>query len=152
MRWVAAAWGLFILSTVVVEWFDWESSASAVVIVPLLMSVLYSQVYRYRSVSTPSQKEQTKWLIVAIALNVVQVAVDVTLARPKTPITSPICRTAMLPTEAFHNNRSKSFVYQIVGKFAGAFGTRKFTGSEIVSALSEFIRILTASHVPNPKA
>jgi hypothetical protein len=71
MRWVALVWGLFILSTIVSDWFLWDSVQSAFVIVPLLLAVLYSQVFRYRKVSTPAQREQTKWLLVAIALNVI---------------------------------------------------------------------------------
>ncbi|MEX1143208.1 MAG: GAF domain-containing protein [Anaerolineales bacterium] len=75
MRLFAIGWAVFIVSTVVSDWFNWESAQAALVIVPGLGAVLYSQVFRYRKVSTPGQREQTKWLIVAIALNVVSVIV-----------------------------------------------------------------------------
>lgn len=73
-RYFALAWAVFIVSTVVVPWFEWNSAQAALVIVPLLVVVLYSQVYRYQRISTPSQKEQTKWLIFAIVANVVLIA------------------------------------------------------------------------------
>jgi hypothetical protein len=89
MRFFAIAWGLFIISTLFSDWFNWESAQAALVVVPGLVAVIYSQVYRYRKVSTPAQKEQTKWLIVALALNVVLVivtglATDAALAAPGT--------------------------------------------------------------------
>jgi hypothetical protein len=67
-RYLVLGWGLFALSTTFGDWFEWTPAQSALVIVPLMLFMLYSQVYRYRNVSTPTQKEQTKWLIVAIAL------------------------------------------------------------------------------------
>lgn len=75
-RFLAIAWSLFTISTVVWPWFDWESSASALVILPLLVVVLYSYIYRYRRVFTPAQKEQTKWLIGAIVANIVLVTLS----------------------------------------------------------------------------
>lgn len=66
-RYLAIAWGLFAATTIFGDWFVWDPNADALVVAPLLLAVLYSQVYRYRKVSTPLQKEQTKWLIVAIA-------------------------------------------------------------------------------------
>jgi hypothetical protein len=68
-RFVALAWVIFIVSTVVVQWFAWDSDQAAFAIVPFLAFVLYSQVYRYRAVSTVAEKEQTKWLIGAIGAN-----------------------------------------------------------------------------------
>lgn len=72
-RFVAFAWALFVFSTTVSDWFDWASPFSSLVIAALIAFVFYSQVSRYRNVSTPAQKEQTKWLIVAIAANVILV-------------------------------------------------------------------------------
>lgn len=69
-RYVALLWSLFVTSSVYSDWFDWNSPLSGLIVVPLLGAMLYSQIYRYRKVSTPAQKEQIKWLIVAIALNV----------------------------------------------------------------------------------
>jgi hypothetical protein len=79
-RGLAIAWSLFVGSTLIVPWFAWESAASAVVIVPLLVAVLYSYVYRYRNVFTRTQQEQTKWLIAAIILNIILVATSGVLA------------------------------------------------------------------------
>jgi len=72
-RYIALGWSLFSISTVYSNWFDWESPLSGLIVVPLLGAILYSQIYRYRKVSTPAQREQTKWLIVALALNVLLV-------------------------------------------------------------------------------
>lgn len=71
-RWLVLGWGIFITGTVVFEeLFNWDSPIAAAAIVLVLSVVLYSQIYRYRNVSTPPQREQTKWLIAAIAGNVV---------------------------------------------------------------------------------
>jgi hypothetical protein len=75
-RYFAILWAVFILSTVVVPWFDWDSSLSAVAIVPLLVVVLYSAIYRYRKVFTVAQREQTKWLIAAVAANIVLILIS----------------------------------------------------------------------------
>lgn len=72
-RFIAYAWVLFVVTTTVSDWFDWESPFSSLVIASLIGTVLFSQVSRYRNISTPAQKEQTKWLIVAIAANVILV-------------------------------------------------------------------------------
>jgi hypothetical protein len=75
-RWLVLGWGVFISGTVVFgDYFSWDSPVAAAAIVTILSLVLYSQIYRYRKVSTPAQREQTKWLIAAIAANVVLIIV-----------------------------------------------------------------------------
>jgi len=46
-------------------WLNW--------LVPLVVygAVIYSQIYRYRRVSTPVQRQQTKWIILGVAAGVV---------------------------------------------------------------------------------
>lgn len=42
-------------------WLNW--------LVPLVVygAIVYSQIYRYRRVSTPVQRQQTKWIILGVA-------------------------------------------------------------------------------------
>jgi hypothetical protein len=75
-RYIAVLWLIFVLSTILSEWFVWTQEASALMVVPVLATVLYSQIYRYRKVSTPTQREQTKWLLVAIALLAITLALS----------------------------------------------------------------------------
>ena len=46
-------------------WLNW--------LIPLVVygAVIYSQIYRYRRVSTPVQRQQTKWIILGVAAGVV---------------------------------------------------------------------------------
>jgi hypothetical protein len=47
-------------------WFDWESPLAGIVIVSLSVVTLYGQWVRYSKVSTVAQREQSRWLLVAI--------------------------------------------------------------------------------------
>src|SRR5258708_34001460 len=46
----------------------WPPILLAPVLMSLLASVLYAQIYRYRNVSTALQRQQTKWIIFAFAI------------------------------------------------------------------------------------
>ena len=73
-RWM----GLILLLGIIWEFFDsfpshasrfnanWPEWLSLLVQGVLLVAIIYSQIYRYRGVSTPVQRQQTKWVVLGV--------------------------------------------------------------------------------------
>jgi hypothetical protein len=91
-RWMGLILLLLIISDVLV---DFPSSLSpfaahwpAWLVLPSILvfcgAIIYSQIYRYRHVSTPAQRQQTKWVALGltVALAVITVILAVTLLVP----------------------------------------------------------------------
>lgn len=72
-RWLPLAWvatGAIALSA---PWDAYPASlliVLSVLAVPLLLSIVLAQILRYRHRSTPEERQQTKWLLVALVLQV----------------------------------------------------------------------------------
>ena len=67
-------------------------TVSYVVFLGMVVSLVWSQVYRYRRVSSPAQRQQTKWIVFGTTLGVagtfpVQLPVDISLVGGDTPLT-----------------------------------------------------------------
>ena len=67
-------------------------SVSYLVFLGMVVSLVWSQVYRYRRVSTPAQRQQTKWVVFGTTLGVagtfpLQLPVDLSLVGGDTPLT-----------------------------------------------------------------
>jgi hypothetical protein len=89
-RLVPRPMGLILLLGIIYEGFNnfpsltspfdaqWPAGLSLLVFAALLLAILASHIYRYRRVSTPLQRQQTKWVIFAItAIVVVQIVICV---------------------------------------------------------------------------
>jgi len=73
IRWLVLVWVAYyivdfspILPHNQVGWF-WYPAFSFLFFISFMGSLVVAQIYRYRSVSTPVQRQQTKWIIFAIA-------------------------------------------------------------------------------------
>jgi hypothetical protein len=67
-------------------------SVSYLVFLGIVVSLVWSQVYRYRRVSSPAQRQQTKWVVFGTTLGVagtfpLQLPVDLSLVGGDTPLT-----------------------------------------------------------------
>jgi hypothetical protein len=49
---------------------NWPGGLNLLVLVVPLAATIYSQIYRYRRVSTPVQRQQTKWIVLGVAASV----------------------------------------------------------------------------------
>ncbi|HEV8192899.1 MAG TPA: hypothetical protein VGP82_15650 [Ktedonobacterales bacterium] len=75
-RWTAAlavAWALWVVPSYAfpgspLDYAAWPAAASVAAWALFLGAMLWAQVYRYRRVSTPAQREQTKWVVLGFAL------------------------------------------------------------------------------------
>ena len=71
-RWLA----LFVVTMQILEFFpdsflnteNWPSPLYGALALGLWSTALFAQIYRYRKVSTPSQRQQTKWLVFGFAV------------------------------------------------------------------------------------
>jgi hypothetical protein len=94
-RWLAVAFIAFDLSRTLFAGLYSPSpaleSVSYLVFLGIVVSLVSSQVYRYRRVSTPAQRQQTKWVVfgttLAIAGSFVKVPLDFSLLTGDTPFT-----------------------------------------------------------------
>ncbi len=73
-------------------------SVSLGVFLAMIVSLVWSQIYRYRTVSSPAQRRQTKWVVFGTALGVAgtvpfQVPVDLSLIGGDTPFTLLVLKT-----------------------------------------------------------
>jgi hypothetical protein len=65
-RWVVLAWiPLFLLSSNV-----WPVGVFVPLLFGFLVVSLYAQVYRYQRVSTPTQRQQTKWVVLGVLIGI----------------------------------------------------------------------------------
>ena len=67
-------------------------TVSYLVFLGIVVSLVYSQVYRYRRVSSPAQRQQTKWVVFGTTVGVggtfpLQLPVDLSLVGGDTPLT-----------------------------------------------------------------
>ena len=95
-RWLAVA---FIVNDVPNVFFPelssrWPSleTVSYLVFLGVLVSMVWSQIYRFRRVSSPAQRQQTKWVVFGLTLGVagtfpLQLPVDLSLVGGDTPLT-----------------------------------------------------------------
>jgi hypothetical protein len=73
-RWVAAIYFLQQLAELVLprespaNFENWPFAFGVLFYLPLFLTVLFAQVYRYRSVSTPAQRRQTKWVVFGVVV------------------------------------------------------------------------------------
>jgi hypothetical protein len=95
-RWLAVAFIVFDLSRTLFAGLYSSSpaleSVSYLVFLGMVVSLVWSQVYRYRRVSTPAQRQQTKWVVFGTTLGVagtfpLQLPVDLSLVGGDTPLT-----------------------------------------------------------------
>jgi hypothetical protein len=95
-RWLAVAFIAFDLSRILFAGLYSRSPAletvSYLVFLGTVVSVVWSQVYRYRRVSTSAQRQQTKWVVFGLTLGVagtfpLQLPVDLSLVGGDTPLT-----------------------------------------------------------------
>ncbi|MBA2712563.1 MAG: hypothetical protein H0U55_03285 [Rubrobacteraceae bacterium] len=94
--WLAVAFIAFQLSTSLFAGLISRSSAlgtvSFLVFLGIVVSLVWSQVYRYRRISSPDQRQQTRWVVFGTALGVAgtfpfQLPVDLSLVGGGTPLT-----------------------------------------------------------------
>lgn len=77
MRWVVIFSFTLLPLAIAAYWIDWDLYSSNLTVVGLVywaiptFSALYAQVYRYRNVSGPIERQQTKWIIYGFALTIV---------------------------------------------------------------------------------
>jgi hypothetical protein len=95
-RWLAVAFIAFSVSGVLFPEFYSRSPAletvSFLVFLGIVVSLVWSQVYRYRRVSSETQRQQTKWVVFGLTLGVagtfpLQLPVDLSLVGGDTPLT-----------------------------------------------------------------
>ncbi|CAN5769966.1 hypothetical protein BH18ACT11_BH18ACT11_20150 [soil metagenome] len=95
-RWLAVAFIAFPLSTTLFAGLYSRSPAletvSFLVFLGIVVSLVWSQVYRYRRVSSPAQRQQTRWVVFGTTLGVagtfpLQLPVDLSLVGGDTPLT-----------------------------------------------------------------
>jgi hypothetical protein len=95
-RWVAVAFIAFQSSTTLFAGLYSRSpaleTASYLVFLGIVVSLVWTQVYRYRRVSSPAQRQQTKWVVFGTTLGVVgtfplKLPVDLSLVGGDTPLT-----------------------------------------------------------------
>jgi hypothetical protein len=71
---------------------------SGVGYITILLSLVFAQVYRYRRVSTPAQRQQTKWVVYSLAVTII-LAVGL----------------LMIPQFVFHTFTQPGSLYTVVG-------------------------------------
>src|SRR5215213_7257688 len=95
-RWLAVAFIAFQSSTTLFAGLYSRSPALEIVsylgFLGIVASLVWSQVYRYRRVSSPAQRQQTKWVVFGTTLGVagtfpLQLPVDLSLVGGDTPLT-----------------------------------------------------------------
>jgi hypothetical protein len=75
-RWCALAVGAYWLAVVFLPVLPSNAGGPATSFIPLsLLSALVAQVYRYRRISTPRERQQTKWAVFGFALAILLIAV-----------------------------------------------------------------------------
>jgi hypothetical protein len=101
-RWLAVAFVAFAVSRDLFPGLYSGSSAlemvSLGVFSGMVVSLVWSQIYRYRTVSSPAQRRQTKWVVFGTALGVAgtfpfQLPLDLSLLGGDTPLTLLVLKT-----------------------------------------------------------
>ncbi len=95
-RWLAVAFIAFLVSMDLFAGLYSRSPALEIIsylgFLGIVVSLVWSQVYRYRRVSSPAQRQQTKWVVFGTTLGVAgtfpsQLPVDLSLVGGDTPLT-----------------------------------------------------------------
>jgi hypothetical protein len=101
-RWLAAAFCAFLISRSLFSEFYSRSLAlemvSLSVFIGIVVSLVWSQIYSYRTFSSPVQRRQTKWVVFGTTLAVAgtfpfQLPVDLSLVGGDTPLALLLLRT-----------------------------------------------------------
>jgi hypothetical protein len=101
-RWLAVAYSAFQVSGILFPALYSRSPAletvSYLVFIGIVVSLVWSQIYSYRRVSTPAQRRQTKWVVFGTTLAVAgtfpfQLPVDLSLVGGDTPLTLLVLRS-----------------------------------------------------------
>ncbi|PWJ49873.1 Histidine kinase-, DNA gyrase B-, and HSP90-like ATPase [Quadrisphaera granulorum] len=72
-RWLIAGWGAAAALALAFPWDTFPPAAQVllgVLTTPLLLTLVGTQVHRYRAVSTPLERQQTTWFLLALTLQV----------------------------------------------------------------------------------
>jgi hypothetical protein len=102
MRWLAVAFCTFQISRNLFPQFYTRSPSlemvSLLVFLGIVVSLVWSQIYSYRRVSSPAQRRQTKWVVFGTALGVAgtfpfQLPADLSLVGGDTPLALLLLRT-----------------------------------------------------------
>jgi len=102
MRWLAVAFSAFQISRNLFPGFHSRTPslelASLLVFLGIVVSLVWSQIYSYRRVSSPTQRRQTKWVVFGTTLAVAgtfpfQLPVDLSLVDGSTPLALLLLRT-----------------------------------------------------------
>ena len=102
MRWLAVAFCAFQVSRDLFPEFYTRSPSlemvSLLVFLGIVVSLVWSQIYSYRRVSSPAQRRQTKWVVFGTALGVAgtfpfQLPADLSLVGGDTPLALLLLRT-----------------------------------------------------------
>ncbi len=76
-------------------WLNW------LVILVVFVAIIYSQIYRYRRVSTPVQRQQTKWVVLGVTA-AIGVAIGILALSP------------LFPSSAYSNNLGAAILFIII--------------------------------------
>jgi hypothetical protein len=83
LRWLVLVWVVYTLVDIpfnfTLQQVSWYPAFSFLFFIGFMGILVVAQIYRYRSVSTPAQRQQTKWIVFAIAIIILA---DVVLAVP----------------------------------------------------------------------
>src|SRR5918993_30956 len=104
MRWLAVAFSTFLVTDVLFPELYSRSPflkmVSFSVVIGIVVSLVWSQIYSYRRFSSPEQRRQTKWIVLGTTLSVVgtfpfQLPVDLSLVGGNTPLALLLLRTGV---------------------------------------------------------
>jgi GAF domain-containing protein len=77
-RWLAGLWGLWALASLFLPLVDpasWPSGFEYLLFLVGLATAIYAQLYRYQRVSTPEQRQQTKWSVFGLGVAILGYAI-----------------------------------------------------------------------------
>src|SRR6266699_2431417 len=80
---------------------NWPAWLYVLVILVLFVAIIYSQIYRYRRVSTPVQRQQTKWVVFG-ATAAIGVAIGILALSP------------LFPSSAYSNSLGAAILFIII--------------------------------------
>jgi hypothetical protein len=79
-RWAALVVAVYYLAVVFFPTMPSNAGGPATYLIPVfLLSAVVAQVYRYRRVSTPKERQQTKWVVFGFVLAIVLIAMNIPL-------------------------------------------------------------------------
>ena len=84
---------------------NWPAWLNWLVILVVFVAIIYSQIYRYRRVSTPVQRQQTKWVVLG-ATAAIGVAIGI------------LALSSLFLSSAYSNNLGAAILFIIIWPFA----------------------------------